>query len=424
VTLGFFYGRLAWQSIRRNPGLAALMVGGLALGIATWVTARAAIQGALRNPLPDKQALYHVSLERPPLFADVPPDGTISENRMENGPKFTLSEAEMRAILAARRGRGRITPTLAGRAAVRPPSRPLLVGHVRFATRDLFGLFDLDFAEGGPWTPADDSAGNPVVVLDGETARIWFGSGGAVGRTVEIAGTPFRVVGVLAGGPREKLYDHVYFGHQTERFFAPFEAHRRYRIDSEYGAEIATSGTGRANELAGFLWAELPTEAERTALVADATAAGLPLRLLPFAGFRAEFYHLHPAYYLLDLFAKVTLIASALNLVRLLLAKFSARADLSGIHRALGASRRSIVLVHVIEAKLIGIGAGIVGLGLAAIAVPILNALVPDRIADAALDGTAIVVTVLVAVLVGIVAGIYPAWRATQQAPAVFLRGA
>src|SRR5262249_59296121 len=120
-----------------------------------------------------------------------------------------------------------------------------------------------------------------------------------------------------------------------------------------------------------------PPPAARAPPPADAAAAGLPVRLLPFGDFRGEYYHLHPAYYLLDLFAKVTLIASALNLVRLLLAKFSARADLSGIHRALGATRRSIVLVHVIEAKLIGIGAGIVGLGLAAIAVPILHSIVP-----------------------------------------------
>src|SRR5215813_2655157 len=110
--LGFFYSRLAWQSIKRNPGLAALMVLGLALGIATWVTARAAIQGALQNPLPDKPGLYHLSLVKPPVFEDVPPDTTANDNRMESGHKFTLAENEARAILAARRGRGAITPTV------------------------------------------------------------------------------------------------------------------------------------------------------------------------------------------------------------------------------------------------------------------------------------------------------------------------
>src|SRR5215813_11579512 len=138
--LGLFYSRLAWQSIRRNPGLAALMVLGLALGIATWVTARAAILGAHENPLPQKPGLYHVSLVKPPIFDDVPPDQNVGDNRMESGPKLTLSETEARAILAARRGKGAIAPTMSGRAAVRQPDGSLIVGHVRFATRDLFGL--------------------------------------------------------------------------------------------------------------------------------------------------------------------------------------------------------------------------------------------------------------------------------------------
>src|SRR5262249_34552700 len=173
------------------------MIVGLALGIATWVTARAAIQGALQNPLPEKAGLYHVSLVRPPIFEDVPPDRTVGDNRMESGPRLTLSETEARAILAARHGTGPITPTLSGRAAVRQPTRSFIVGHVRFATRDLFGLFDMELAEGALWTAEDDAAGNPVVILDGDTARTWFGAGGAVGRSVEIAGAHFRVVGVL-----------------------------------------------------------------------------------------------------------------------------------------------------------------------------------------------------------------------------------
>jgi len=138
VTLGFFYSRLAWQSIRRNPGLAALMVLGLALGIATWVTARAAIQGALQNPLPEKPGLYHVSLVRPTIFEDVPPDTTVGDNRMESGPKLTLSETEARRILAARHGAGAITPTLSGRAAVRQQLIDLATEH-GFDIQDLFG---------------------------------------------------------------------------------------------------------------------------------------------------------------------------------------------------------------------------------------------------------------------------------------------
>ena len=424
--LEFFYGRLAWQSIRRNPGLAVVMVVGLAPGINTWVTAHAAIHGALRDPLPDRSDLYQVSLVRPASFAGVAPLLPGEDRRLDTGPRFTISEPEARAMAAASRAPTRWTATFCGRAAVRQPGGQLAADLVRFAARDLFAMFELDFAHGGPWSAADDAAGAEVVVIDEATARALFQTPDAVGRTIEIAGRPLRVTGVLAGGRREKLYDHIYFSHVTERFFVPFETHRRLDIDPEYSYNVhAAPGppdAPRLNETALFAWAELPSPERRAAFVADVGAAGLPVRILPFAQFRSEYYTLHPGYYLLDLFATIVLVASALNLVRLLLAKFSARVDLSGIHRALGATRRSIVMVHIVEAKIIGIAAGVLGLGLGFITVPIMNLLIPDRLADAIIDPTTVLVTVTVAVSVGIISGVYPAWRATRQAPAVFLR--
>ena len=425
MSLGFFYSRLAWQSVRRSPGLSGVMIVGLALGIGTWVTARAAIQGALLNPLPDNTSLYHVSLIRPSIFVDVPADPK-NDGRLDAGPKFSLSEPEVRAIAAASLAPTHMSPTFAGRAAVRDADGHLAIDVIRFSTRDLFAMFALPFAVGGPWTAEEDATGSAVVVIDEDLARARFGTTAVLGKSIEIAGTAFRVVGVLAGGPTEKLYDHVYYRRETERYFVPFEAHRGVHIDLAFGFETGRRGgppdQPRLHDLGLFLWAELPSPERRAAFAADLKAAGLEARVVPFGRFRFEYYQLHPAYYLLELFAMVTLVASALNLVRLLLAKFSARTDLSGIHRALGATRRTIIMVHIIEAKIIGLAAGVIGLALGAIGARLLNLLIPDRIADAVIEPMSVVVTVCVAVAVGIVAGLYPAWRATRQAPAVFLR--
>jgi putative ABC transport system permease protein len=421
---GALHLRLAWHSLRRTPGLTAMMVVGLGLGIGTWVTARAALDGATRDPLPEATTLHHVSLVRPPVFADVP-DSTVSDGRLERVPRYTLSVRDARALAAVSTAPTRATATFAGRTALRLADGPLLAEALRFSGRDLFSLFDLRFAAGGPWTAADDHAGAPVVVVDEGVAHALGGS--ALGRTVEVAGTPCRIVGVLEGGAREKLYDHIFFGHQTERVFAPIELARRLGIGPEYGYDAGQPpgppGDPRANRLGAFVWVDLPDAAHRTAYLADAAAAGYVARVLPFAHFRRAYYVLHPAYLVLNLFAHVVLVASALNLVRLLLAKYSARADLSGIHRALGATQRSIVAVQVAEAALIGVAAGVLGLALGAVAVPILNAIVPDRLADAAIDGQAVLVTAVVAMAVGAVSGLYPAWRVARQPPAIFLRG-
>jgi putative ABC transport system permease protein len=412
--------RLALRSIRRNPVLSAFMVLSLALGISTWVTARGALEGAMRDQLPGHTSLYTVSVPRPPRFADVL-DPAIYD-RFETAPRLAMSYREAQAFAPAATLRS--TATFAGVAAVRVGTEAPTIEEIRFASRDLFAMFDLAFTRGGPWTAEHDVRGAAVVVVDEQTARELWATTDAVGRSVEIAGERFTVVGVLAGGRRDKLYDDIYLRRETERFYVPFASFRRLEIAPQVSFLGPPHGPTFADLLNSddafiHIWLELPDAAARAAYLGAHDEA----RVLPFRSFRAEAYHLHPAYRLLYLFAQVALVASAFNLVRLLLAKFSARADLTGIHRAMGASRRSIIVQFLIEAKLIGIAGGLVGLGLGAAGAAVLNALVPDRVGDAMIDGPAVLLTLALAVTIGLIAGGYAAWRATRLPPAVFLRG-
>ena len=57
------------------------------------------------------------------------------------------------------------------------------------------------FLEGGPFTAADDDAGNHVAVINAATRDRLFGGQPAVGQTVELDGERYRVVGVVARRP-------------------------------------------------------------------------------------------------------------------------------------------------------------------------------------------------------------------------------
>src|SRR5262249_39110361 len=156
-------------------------------------------------------------------YADLPLEDTDPDGRLESMPKLTLSFAEVDALMAAGRPEAtRLAPAMGARAAVRGGNGHLRAETVRFTSRDLFALFRLDFARGGPWTTADDTAGNPVVVIDKTAACELFGQDDPIGRTVTIDGTALTVVGVLASGGREKLYDQVYYQHEVESFFVPY----------------------------------------------------------------------------------------------------------------------------------------------------------------------------------------------------------
>ncbi len=114
----------------------------------------------------------------------------------------------------------------------------------------------------------------------------------------------------------------------------------------------------------------------------------------------------------------------AINLTGLLLGKFLAKANRIGIYRALGASRRSVFMQHIIECELVGLFGGAAGILLAMLALRLIQRMMPNLSGFLAeeifrLDGTMIAVAIGLALLAGLSAGIYPAWRASRISPAM-----
>ena len=98
---------------------------------------------------------------------------------------------------------------------------------------------------------------------------------------------------------------------------------------------------------------------------------------------------------------------------------------LTGIHRALGATRSQIFLLHLTECMVVGMTGGALGLGLSQVLLRVVNSWVPPRIYPAdlfMLDLPMILVGLALAVIVSACAGIYPSWRASRTAPALQLK--
>jgi putative ABC transport system permease protein len=62
-------------------------------------------------------------------------------------------------------------------------------------------ILDFRFLEGGPFTDEDDRGGNLVAVINESTRKRFFGDAPAVGRTFDLDGRDFRVVGVVEDVP-------------------------------------------------------------------------------------------------------------------------------------------------------------------------------------------------------------------------------
>jgi putative ABC transport system permease protein len=113
------------------------------------------------------------------------------------------------------------------------------------------------------------------------------------------------------------------------------------------------------------------------------------------------------------------LLVCLVNVAGLLLAKFMRRASEIGVRRALGAARREIYRQFMIEAGMVGLAGGALGLLLTWIGIAGVGWVLPHDIAALArLDWSLLLTTLGVAIVATMLAGLYPTWRAAAVQPA------
>jgi putative ABC transport system permease protein len=118
-----------------------------------------------------------------------------------------------------------------------------------------------------------------------------------------------------------------------------------------------------------------------------------------------------------------------LNTVGLLLAKFLNNASITGVRRALGASRKQVFMQHLVEVGVISSIGAVLGLALGGLLLMGLRSLYTVDPTDAGgtqalahVDMTSVVTALVLAFLATIAAGLYPAWRIGRIPPASYLK--
>jgi putative ABC transport system permease protein len=320
----------------------------------------------------------------------------------------------------------------------------------RVTSADFFAAFDVPFQYGGTWSAEADRGPEPVMVISRTMNEKYFGGANSVGREIRWDDREFRIVGVRDHWqPMPTFYD-VNNGNlqESEEVYIPFGWNA--------AAEIYSAGNTNGwkpeeiNTYQDFLnsesiwiqaWVELPDAATRERFQAflDNYAMGqkqggrhprpINNRLTPVDQWLIDNDVVGNDDRVLVGLAFAFLAVCLLNTVGLLLAKFLNNAAITGVRRALGASRRQVFLQHLVEVGVIsGIGA-LCGLALGALMLMGLRALYTLDPTDtggtqaiAHVDVTSIVTALGLALLATIAAGLYPAWRIGRIPPAVYLK--
>ncbi len=436
--------RLALDSMKRHPGLSALMVLAIALGIAVCTVTFTIYHAMATNPIPDKSSqLYAVTLdtwsaERP--YDDEKPEIPPQLLTYRDAMYLHGAEAAPRSVVMYKSG-ALLVPE---RTGVKPFNAEL-----RVTSHEFFPMFDVPFQYGQGWDATADQGPQPVIVLSHETNEKVFGGESSVGRTVKLGTNEYRVVGVLRPwAPSPKFFDL-----NNGSFEDPEDAYIPYG----WGKTLELPVYGNTNcwkpeggeTYQDFLnseciwlqfWAELPTAADRDKYQAfvdnyarSQKAAGrmprpLNNRLYDVAQWLDRNEVVQRDNRVLIGIALMFLGVCLVNVVGLLLAKFLNAAPLTGLRRALGASRRDIVRQHMMEVLVIGLAGGVLGLLLAVGGLAGIRAIYSSDFTRSsyerltAIDPVVVLITLGLALLAGAIAGLYPSWRIGRTAPAIYLK--
>ena len=447
--------RIALRSIRQNPFIAALIVAVIAVGIGTSVVAITLYHAKAGNPIWWKNdVLFRVLIDSRPAADETDKDQPHAEN-----PPFTLIYRDALAIYQSKiPERSVMMSYSSGNVDSLRPGSPPLRREVRATTREFFSMFDVPFRYGRGWTQAEDEGPAQVVVISSYLNDRLFGGGNNIGRSLTLNGQHFTVIGILAKWlPLPRFYDEAKDFGPPDDLFIPFRwlesveglafdgfCYRTKTMLETFKALAASecvSSTG--------VWAELTTKRQyheyaqflenyHRAQQQAGRFARPPNTRLASVSTWLEMNEVVGNQNKIQVVLALTFLGiCVLNTLGLLLAKFMSAAPLSGIRRALGATRGDVIRQHLMEVSLLGVFAGFIGVGIAAIGLRLIRIFVLMRSAQfqgdnpdfttisqslSHMDGQMILTAVALSLLAGVLAGLYPAWRIGRLAPATFLK--
>ena len=389
------------DALRANPMRAFLSTLGVVMGVGALVSVLAMGDGVerfAREQIEQTTDLLGVTVT-PSLNTNV--DGQLV--RRNDVIRFTRADAA--SLGAAVEGWDKLALISSGAALVSLDSATAPRGFgVMGVLATHFGDAGMRFVAGAPFADADTA----VVVLNTRAAGVVAGDsltpGAALGRTLDLAGAPHRIIGVVEGGRQGAPLGAFVPVDDAARAIpgtrAPAITLVARRIED---VDPLRAGVERwVASRYGASWADRASVRTNRARVEQVATGMLVFKLL------------------MGAIAGVSLLVGGIGIMNVLLASVAERTREIGIRKAAGARDRDILIQFLAESVTItGAGAALgvaLGLGIAFLTAAVMRARTNAPVHAAVTPGT-IMFAAGLSVMIGLVFGLYPALRAARLSP-------
>lgn len=394
--------RFALRQLRKSPGFTLTAVLTLAFGIGATAAIFSIVEGVLLRPLPFANPTQLVTLGDRLEGVEYDDD---SSGVTAPGVRIYIRDTTAFSSLG---GYTNATYELSG------AGDPATINASRL-TASMFPTLGVSPLTGRLFTQQEDEGAAQVAVLSYQTWRSRFhGDAHILGQKLLLDRKPYEIIGVM---PRDFEFP-----------LAPGQLNRSelWIPMSFTPAELVQGAGAWTNQMVGRLKPGVtPAQAQQDA----AGAAQEIMRNFPPA---LSARRIHPVVFPLDestlvqarpllrtlFFAVlVVLFIACANLAGLLLVRVIRRRREISVRLALGASGAAVLRQSLIEALLLSIGGGLLGLALAAAALRVGISLLPDtlpRISSISLDWQVVAFALALALLTGLLCGIVPAFAASR----------
>lgn len=269
---------------------------------------------------------------------------------------------------------------------------------------DMASMFNFPVSTGS-FLPKDQGYSRPMVVLGAKMKQELFGNTQAIGEYIRVAGSRFRVIGVMA--PKGQMMgfdldDLVYI--PVDRALTLFNRESLMEIDVTYNANHQSEAV--AASVTKTLIQRHKTQ-DFTITTQDQMLATLDSILSSLtAG--------------IGLIGSISLFVGGVGIYTIMTISIEERTSEIGLLKAIGASDQQVIKMFIGEAILFGLAGGLLGLIISAFVSIVTMILAPDFPLYPHLGF--VFISLAISILIGLFAGVRPAYKASKLKPIEALR--